>query len=291
MAVLLALARSKGWREALETYVRPRRPAVVQLVTDARRQRSIEPLQGIRNGRVLDFGCGFGGVSLQLAKIFDEVISLDGSANRLGFLNIVRRQENIENIVPVCHVDPLNLPFPDNHFDGLVLIGVLEYLPQSFPSDNPTEVHRKCLKEFYRVLRPGGHMLIHTKNRFGWPYWLGGRDHSGMRFAPILPRQLSDLILRIWKGRPYRIINYSLTGYRKLLSQTGMIAIRFGWPVPSYQMPDYMLSLDQDLFLELSKIEPAYHSSLKTMALRVLCLMKVLKYIVPNYYITAVKPG
>ena len=289
MEELLALARAKGWREALETYARPRRPRAIQMVSDPRRFRSIESLRAVGGGRVLDFGCGYGGVSLELAKIFDEVVAVDGSADRVSFLNIVKRQDCIDNIVPVCHIDPAHLPFPNDHFDAVVLIGVLEYLPMSFPDDGPAEAHHKCLTEFRRVLRPGGHLLIHTKNRFGWQYWLGGRDHSGLRFAPILPVPVADALLRTLKGRPYRIINYSYRGYRRLLQRAGLENVRFQWPVPGYQTPDYVLGLE-DTSSELRKIDQGYYSSGKALALRALSLAGVLKHVVPHYSITAVKP-
>ncbi len=110
---------------------------VVRLITDPRRCRSVEALRCMGGGRVLDFGCGYGGVSLQLSKMFDQVVSLEESIDRLSFLSVVREQDQISNIVPVCHNDPAHLPFPDHYFDAVVLIGVLEYLPQSIRDVSP----------------------------------------------------------------------------------------------------------------------------------------------------------
>ncbi|WP_162913361.1 class I SAM-dependent methyltransferase [Rhodospirillaceae bacterium SYSU D60014] len=289
MAELLKLAKTDGWKSALERYIRPRRPRAVQLLTDPRRYNSIEPLKAVKNGRVLDFGCGLGGVSLALATAFEEVVALDGSEDRVSLLNVIRREENLDNIVPVCHIDPANLPFPDSHFDAVLLIGVLEYLPQSLPDDTVEAAHEKCLKEFHRILRPGGSLLIHTKNRFGWQYWLGERDHSGLRFAPILPVSLTDLIARTVKGRPYRIINYSGGGYRKLMRKAGFDSVALGWPVPGYQTPDYLLSLEGRMLGELRKIAPDYHSIGKRLALHALGLTGLLRYVVPHYSVMATK--
>lgn len=47
--------------------------------------------------------------------------------------------------------DATRLPFPENHFDAAVSSQVFEYL-----SDVPT-----ALAEMWRVLRPGGRVLIH----------------------------------------------------------------------------------------------------------------------------------
>jgi 2-polyprenyl-6-hydroxyphenyl methylase/3-demethylubiquinone-9 3-methyltransferase len=43
----------------------------------------------------------------------------------------------------------------DHYFDGIVCSSVLEYV------DNP----RRCVEEFARVLRPGGHLLLTVPNR------------------------------------------------------------------------------------------------------------------------------
>jgi SAM-dependent methyltransferase len=42
------------------------------------------------------------------------------------------------------------LPYPDNHFDAVIASGVLEHVPMDYES----------LKELYRVLRPGGRLVI-----------------------------------------------------------------------------------------------------------------------------------
>jgi len=290
MQEFLALAREKGWRAALDNYAHPQQKRVVQLITDPRRSRSVEMLQSVGGGRVLDFGCGYGGVSLQLSKMFDQVFSLDGSINRLGFLNIVRTQERIGNITPICHNDPANLPFPENHFSAVVLIGVMEYLPGGFGEEPPTEVHKKCMAEFLRVLRPGGRILIETKNRFGWQYCLGGKDHNGLPFGPVLPVGVADFLLRKTRGVPYRIVNHSMGGYRNILSAAGFSNIDFYWPIPGYQRPDYVLNLGRDLPAGLRTIKPNYYSSGKAMVLKSLAAANLLKYFVPHYTITADKP-
>jgi SAM-dependent methyltransferase len=289
MAQLLALANAVGWKSALETYVIPRRPRVVGLLTDPRRVNSVRAVMCGRRERVLDFGCGLGGVSMILAKMFDEVVSLDASENRLAFLDVLRRQEAINNVILVCHTNPASLPFPDEYFDAIVLVGVLEYLPQSLPEHSVMEAHRKCLREFCRVLRPSGRILIHTKNRFGWQYWTGARDHSGLRFAPILPIAVTDLFLRLLRDKRYRIINHSLAGYDRLLRETGFESVKFEWPIPGYQTPDYAINLQANLSGELKKIPYNYFSRSKFIAIRMLGVVGILRYVVPFFSIAAVK--
>ena len=83
MEEFLTLARDKGWRAAVDLYAQPKQMRVVRLITDPRRCSSVEALRYMGGGRVLDFGCGYGGVSLQLSKMFDQVVSLEESIDRL----------------------------------------------------------------------------------------------------------------------------------------------------------------------------------------------------------------
>lgn len=285
MHELIAVAKDSGWKIALENYVKPRQPRVVDMIISKKRTLSIQVLEDIGGERVLDFGCGFGGVSLELAKIFREVVSVDGSLERVSFLNIIKHQEGIGNIFPVCHNDVVQLPFPDAHFDAIVLIGVFEYLPQSLPRDSVESAHQKCLSEFQRVLKAGGHLYIATKNRFGWPYILGQPDHSGIRFAPILPRGLANLISLSLKGKPYRIINYSMPGYKRLLSKAGFGAVRFWWPIPGYQLPNYLLSIDEHMGNGVKNMADETFSTLKKSIIRIMIRLLICKYIVPHYCI------
>lgn len=54
-------------------------------------------------------------------------------------------------------IDPLALPLPDSSIDRVVMVHALETV------DNPGE----CLKEVWRILAPGGRMIMVTPNRRG----------------------------------------------------------------------------------------------------------------------------
>jgi SAM-dependent methyltransferase len=57
--------------------------------------------------------------------------------------------------IKTCNIENDKFPFKDNFFDLVIFTEVLEHLPQS-------PLH--TLKEIYRVLSPGGHVLITTPN-------------------------------------------------------------------------------------------------------------------------------
>lgn len=290
MQELLELAEDIGWRRALTEYADPRRSNVVPLITDQRRSRVVEPLKGGQDKRVLDFGCGYGGVSLHLSQRFGEVVSIDGSLERVKFLALISEQEGIGNITPVCHQDVLRLPFPDASFDAVSMVGVIEYLPTSIPGISTKAAHLKCLAEFKRVLRPGGQLLIATKNRFHYRYFLGAGDHNGLRFGPVLPLRLADAILRISRGKPYRIVNYSLRGYKQLFEEAGLVDLCFFWAVNGYQFPDRLAEIKPGKTL-VQRSDLKRVSKSKQFAFTLLDGFGVLRNIIDHFVILARKPG
>lgn len=279
-----------GWREALRTDVQRRNPRVVRLVTDPRRALSVAPITAAPGQRVLDFGCGYGGISMVLANSFEEVVALDESLERLSVLRYIKHQDGLDNITLVCHHDVLHLPFANNHFDAVVLVGVLEYLPLSIPAASIEVAHDRCLREFLRVLKPGGRIWVLTKNRFGWQFLQGQPDNSGMRFAPVLPRRMADLISRARGRGPYRIISYSLGGYRRLFASNGFIDIRLYWPIPGYQTPDHIVPLDALALNRAGHLVSGDFSQPKLTLLDMLDRIGLLPWVVPGYGLLARKP-
>ena len=291
MREILAGMAEVGWREALRTEVQRRNSRVVSLITDPRRALSVEPITTAPGQRVLDFGCGYGGLSMVLADRFREVVALDESLERLSVLKHIKQQDGLINITLVCHHDVLNLPFPDDHFDAIVLVGVLEYLPVSIPAVSTAAAHDGCLNEFRRILKPGGQVWVLTKNRFGWQFLQGQSDHSGIPFAPVLPRRLADLISRARGRGPYRIINYSLGGYRRLFAKNGFTHIRIYWPIPGYQTPNHLVPLEAQAIHRRSVLRSGYFRQPKRVTLGILDHLGVLPWIVPAYGLLARKPG
>jgi len=55
---------------------------------------------------------------------------------------------------PVVHCDPARLNFPDSAFDAVVVIDVHEHLAETAPLN----------RELFRVLRPGGRVIVTTPN-------------------------------------------------------------------------------------------------------------------------------
>ncbi len=286
MDEILSYAQNFGWQKALQDRVEQNQPRVVKLITDTRRGKLLETLRSTKRNRVLDYGAGYGGVSLRLASMFKEVVALDEAIHRVRFLRVIADQERIGNISVVCHNEVERLPFEDGAFDAVVMTGVLEYLPAALPDYPAAEAQVRALAEIRRIVRPGGLLQIETKNALGWQYWTGARDHNGIPFASLLPLGLANAVSKAIRGKPYRIVNHGLPGYTNVLQRAGWRSPRFRWPYPGYQRPDHVIDLAEDRTAMARHLGQMKVGRAKAAAMRALNRAGLLKFLVPYYSIT-----
>jgi ubiquinone/menaquinone biosynthesis C-methylase UbiE len=98
--------------------------------------------------KILDAGCGPGEMAAKLMQRGYEVWGLDIAEA------MVRRARERCGVNRFRVGDIERIPFPDNTFDGVVCLGVLEYL----------DTDAKALREIERVLKPGGMAVVSTPN-------------------------------------------------------------------------------------------------------------------------------
>ena len=126
--------RVNGYRSSMERYLRE------------------TPMRLPSGARVLDAGCGTGLLTLALLRVLTrpaEITAVDLSGRSLQTARrAVRKLGSSQHKVTFVQANALSLPFADESFDLLVTSGVLEYLPL-----------RDGLREFARVLAPGGHLV------------------------------------------------------------------------------------------------------------------------------------
>ena len=102
-------------------------------------------------GRVLDAGCGGGGMPLSLAEEADGVVGID-PAERFQDAGVrLGRERGLRNL-HFALADGMALPFRDDSFDLVLSHAVIEHV-----ADAPL-----YLRECARVLAPGGHVYLST---------------------------------------------------------------------------------------------------------------------------------
>ena len=118
---LLSLGRTKAWRKATTKLIQPR-PGM----------------------KILDLAAGTGSSSEPLAAAGADVIPADFSEGMLAAGRKARPH------LPFTKADALNLPFADGEFDVATI---------SFGLRN-TQKTAKALAEMYRVVKPGGTLVV-----------------------------------------------------------------------------------------------------------------------------------
>ncbi len=137
-------------------------------------------LRGLSFADVLDAGCGTGRWTLRLAQFGASVVGLDQSPEMLQVAEAKARAQGVAVRFDTGSLEG-RLPYNDQSFDLVISALVLDHL-----DDLPAVV-----REFARVLRPGGHVLVTDfhpdmvaaggRSQFvsgGTTYYLPNPDHS-----------------------------------------------------------------------------------------------------------------
>ena len=118
---------------------------------------------GSRGQRVLEVGVGMGADYLEWLKAGAEATGVDLSSTSI---ERAKRRCEMAGYAPDLRVsDAERLPFPDAIFDVVYSYGVIHHSP-----DTP-----QCLREAWRVLKPGGAlriMIYHHPSLTGFMLWL-----------------------------------------------------------------------------------------------------------------------
>lgn len=173
------------------------------------------------NGRndlkILNIGCGTGGTVKMLEK-FGRVENVDVSDEAIQFM----KQNGFKHL---HKVKGLKLPFKDNHFDMVGAFDVLEHI----------EKDKDALKEWYRVLKPGGKLIL-TVPAHQW-LW-SGHDVSLHHFRRYSRKELKNKF--VFAGYAVQKASYAIvfslpmvTGFRlvnkikgdKVDSETSYVAL------------------------------------------------------------------
>jgi 2-polyprenyl-6-hydroxyphenyl methylase/3-demethylubiquinone-9 3-methyltransferase len=147
-------------------------PYIVKYITSHFKNKKVD---------FLDVGCGGGLLSNPLSQLGNRVTGIDLSLNSLE----IAKKHDSTGSVRYIHANALELPFPENHFDVVCAMDILEHV----------EEPNRLVAEAQRVLRPQGLFFFHTFNRNLLSYLLiiKGVDW----FVPNVPKNMHILRLFI----------------------------------------------------------------------------------------------
>lgn len=136
-------------------------------------------------GRVLDAGCGGGGMPLSLAEEAGQVVGID-PINRFGDAGVRLGHERGTRNLQFALADGMALPFADGAFDLVLSHAVIEHVADA----------ALYLRECARVLAPGGRVYLSTS-----PYLSFAGAH--------LPRLKIPVPLHLLFGRPIAFATFT----------------------------------------------------------------------------------
>ncbi|WP_255193530.1 methyltransferase domain-containing protein [Natronobeatus ordinarius] len=116
--------------------------------TEEMRTEALELLEFPDDATVLDVGCGTGFATEGLLECVDEVYAIDQSEHQLE--QAYAKFGRTDGPVHFHRGDAERLPFATNTFDIVWSSGSIEYWPDPV----------RTLREFRRVLKPGGQVLV-----------------------------------------------------------------------------------------------------------------------------------
>lgn len=160
--------------------------------------------------RILEVGCGSGYTAATAAKQFEvTVTATDLEPHLLARAAERARSTRVGESVALTQADARHLPFPDASFDGVICESVLAFLEEKAPA----------LREFYRVLKPGG-FLANNEVTFLKP----PPDDFADALRSAAPKTAGALAVPVDAGEHKRLLED--TGFQSLRVETGDVPVR-----------------------------------------------------------------
>jgi SAM-dependent methyltransferase len=190
LIALISDAKEIGCKPALEKHSHN-----LGYLTDPRRSKYIDLADIQADHHVLEIGSSMGQHTRLMAQKCKAISGLEIVPLQAAFSKLWCEEDGLNNVDITSGGANGVLPFEDASFDRVVCNYVLEWCAGRNDMD-PGDFHRAYIAEMFRVLKPGGKLLLTTKNRYSIRYVTGGKDeHLGMRFGNALPRWLQERML------------------------------------------------------------------------------------------------
>lgn len=164
----------------------------------------------VPGSRVLDLGCGEGGVAIAFALRGGEVTALDATPDRIERMEVWASEHGVE--VKGVAVDALENGLPGGYFDIIVCNDFMEHISRP----------QALAYEIDRLLKDGGYLYLSNQNRLSIFGFL--RDpHLSLFGITWMPRWLAKVYVEKIRRRAktYTVFTIPTHGYlKKIFSKT-----------------------------------------------------------------------
>ena len=213
---------------------------------DKNRGNVIKLLEDNKDFKVLEIGCGYGGITEILAKKYGHVDALDATFELLDFTR--HRLEYFEtHNVTLFHTSVFESDFEKHltsKYDLIVINGVLEWVGSGLMGASPRDYQKIFLEKCERLLTEEGQIFLAIENRWYPKWWL--RDpHSKLPFTTILPRKVANIYSKRKQKVQYRTWIYSRFGLVRLLRSTNLAPTKEYYVLMTYRSPKWISDSDE----------------------------------------------
>ena len=195
------------------------KPAAADQLILQRRLRLLRPFLPETCGHLVDFGCGNGAQTVLLAPWCDRVSGVDINPEFLAEFTAGIAAHNLGGRVTALRLDDGRIPLVAGTADIVTSYTVLEHVPDE----------QAALAEMFRVLKPGGRLILSVPNRW-WIFETHGCD------LPLLPWNRVPLVSwwpKAWHDRWARARIYRLREIEQKVAAAGFrVEARFRMTAP-----------------------------------------------------------
>lgn len=160
--------------------------------------------------KVLELGCGWGSLTLAMARKFpkSQIVALSNSASQRSYIEAQAKKENLTNVqIITCDISQVDR-VSDMQFDRVVSVEMFEHMKN----------YEKLLRKIRGWLKEDGKLFVHifTHVKHSYPFEVEGEDNWMGRYfftggqmpaTDLLPKFDSDFELLqkwIWNGQHYQ---------------------------------------------------------------------------------------
>ena len=130
----------------------------LELLTKRMELNGIDPVSLFSGREVLDAGCGSGKFACAIARLIAaKVTGIDLSGDAIEFARSQAQRAGLAERMTFMTGSICSLPFADASFDFVWSNGVVHH----------TVDYQGAIREFYRVLKPGGQLFLYVNGRWG----------------------------------------------------------------------------------------------------------------------------
>ena len=148
----------------------------------------------LSNKRVLDLGCGSGGITRKMKELNPsaKIFGVDFNPDAISY---AKNTDSGTKGLNYKVGDAERIQFRNNFFDIVIGLDVLDHVPD----------YKKCLNEIYRVLNKEGELILTVENNYSlWPLvemlWDkiggGGRDLMHVHVVRFNPKSFRQIMLK-----------------------------------------------------------------------------------------------